>query len=415
VESHALAIFETREDHFNWDKYEQQSDLIEPLSDANKHRAKTGIRYLRVLLGEDFLQRAAEDGNSILAWYFLNAAPCARLSLIQLVEELRALEGAPNFNGLVARLKDGRKAEEALTVLDAAYKFSRVGFQVSFDPKHTNAGHKHIPDLKLFDCDSAEEVFVEVSRLRKGGHRELDSRTYHIVFQAVQNAISACPGAWDFDKPRVLPCVRVRVLKGLGDKDLIEVIGELRRLILEVPTINEYQEFTFKDAVEAAISPAHDHSKAKAWAAARKMRDNDLVEGPLIPLNEIPKARAKIVAELEQLPPDKPGVIVIPADESLLPWMYDPQEIVLGLAEELAFHPTLLCAMISHSFRAGELDPFVAKLGQHAFVRTEKPGFVTEHSIIVMNEAFGLPIAAGTLAKVRHAYFPPEAIGLRGA
>ena len=409
MESHALAIFQTREDHFNWDKYEQQSDLIEPLSDANKHLTKTGIRYLRVLLGEDFLQRAAKDGNSILAWYFLNAAPSARLSLIRLVEELKALEGSPNFNGLVARLKDGRRAEEALTVLDAAYKFSRVGFQVSFDPKNTNVGDNHVPDLKLFDCDSAEEVFVEVSQLRKGGHRELDSRTYHMIFQAVHDAISACPGAWDFTKPRVLPCVRVRVLKGLGDKDLIEVIGELKRLILEVATINKYKEFTFKDAVEAAISPAHDHSKAKAWATARKMRD-DLVEGPLIKLNEIAKVRGKIIAELEQLPPDKAGVIVIPADQSLLPWMYDPREIILEIADELTHHPTLLCAVISHSFNAGKLEPFVATLGQHALVRTEKPGFATEHSVIVMNEAFALPIAAGTLAKVRQAFLPPQAI-----
>ena len=413
MKPHALAIFETREDHMNWDKYEEQSDLIEQLSPVDRKRTKAGIRYLRALLGEDFLRRAGKDGNSILPWFFLNAAPCARLSLIQLVYELKAVEGFPNFNGLVARLKDGRKAEEALTVLDAAYKFSRVGFQVSFDPKNTNTGDRHVPDLKLFDCDSAEEVFVEVSRLRKGGHRELDSRTYHIVFQAVHDAIWACPAAWDFSKPRVLPCVRVRVLKGLGDKDLIEVIAELRGLILEVATINKYQEFTFKDAIEAAISPADDHSKAKAWAAARKMRD--IVEGPPIILNEIAKVRGKIVAEMEQLPPGKPGVIVIPADESLLPWVYDPRKIILEIADELTHHPTLLCAVISHSFSAGDLEPFVAALGQHALVRTEKPGFATEDSVIVMNEAFALPIAVSTREKVRQAFLPPEAIGMRGA
>jgi hypothetical protein len=43
----------------------------------------------------------------------------------------------------------------------------------------------------------AEEVFVEVSRVRKGGHRELNSRTYHIVSQAVDEAIQLCPGYWE--------------------------------------------------------------------------------------------------------------------------------------------------------------------------------------------------------------------------
>lgn len=409
----SLASLKTREDHVSWDKYDQQIDLIEQLGDADKQRAKEGIRYLQVLLGEYFLRLASEKGNRIFHWFFLNATAGARLSLIRFVEELKALEAAPNFKGLVARLKDGRRAEEALTVLDTAYKFWRVGFQVSFDPKNTNAGgigsgSARVPDLKIVDFESSEEVLVEVSRLRKGGHQELDSRTYYLIVQAVDDAIMSCPGAWDLNKPHVLPYVRV--LKGLGDKDLIEVIGELRRLIVEVGTINKYQEFAFKDAVEAAISPADDHSKAKAWAAARKMRD--LVEGPLIPLNEIAKARGKIVAELEQLPSDKPGVIVIPADESLLPWMYDPREIILEIADELTHHPTLLCAVISHSFNAGKLESFVATLGQHAFVRTEKPGFATEHSAIVMNEAFALPIAAGTLAKVRQAFLPPEAIGL---
>jgi hypothetical protein len=123
-------------------------------------------------------------------------------------------------------------------------------------------------------------------------------------------------------------------------------------------------------------------------------------------LNEIEKVRGKIIAELEQLPSDKPGVIVIPSDESLLPWMYDPREIILEVADELTHHPTLLCAVISHSFSAGKLEPFVATLGQHAFVGKEKPGFATEHSMMVMNKAFALPISAGTLAKVRQAFLP---------
>jgi hypothetical protein len=85
--------------------------------------------------------------HPIFHWFFLNATPDARLSLIRLAEELRLFESAPKFKGLVDRLKDSEQAPEALTVLDEAYKFSRVGFEVSFDPEVKSIGT--FPDLLL--------------------------------------------------------------------------------------------------------------------------------------------------------------------------------------------------------------------------------------------------------------------------
>jgi hypothetical protein len=36
--SHPLEIFETRNDHVSWDKYEEQIDLIEEVSEEEKLR-----------------------------------------------------------------------------------------------------------------------------------------------------------------------------------------------------------------------------------------------------------------------------------------------------------------------------------------------------------------------------------------
>jgi hypothetical protein len=47
MDTRPLAILKTREDHVNWDKYEQQVDLIEQLTSADKRRN----RYLRVYAG----------------------------------------------------------------------------------------------------------------------------------------------------------------------------------------------------------------------------------------------------------------------------------------------------------------------------------------------------------------------------
>ncbi len=39
----------------------------------------------------------------------------------------------------------------------------------------------------------------------------------------------------------------VRILKSLGEKDLIEAVGKIKDLILEAATTKQYLEFKFKD------------------------------------------------------------------------------------------------------------------------------------------------------------------------
>lgn len=123
-------VFENEDDFVSWDKYREQLDLIE-LAEADRSRARRSISYLRKLLGEGFLQIARQQGNPLLSWFFMNAAPRARLSLIAFAEALEALEKGVKFDGLAARIKDAGRVEEALTVLDAAYKFLSAGFGVS--------------------------------------------------------------------------------------------------------------------------------------------------------------------------------------------------------------------------------------------------------------------------------------------
>ncbi len=328
-----LEIFKTRDDHFAWDLYVKQVELIEQLSDAEKYRARDAVRYMRLLLGEDFLQRAVTEGNPIFLWFFRNAVPTARLELIRLTQQLKTFESVSGFKGLVSRLKNTEQAAEGLTVLDAAHKFWRASFAVSFDPKIINLGRigssgEKFPDLKVRDSENNQEIYVEVSRLRKGGHHELSSRTYLVIFQVVHEAILSGPEAWeDITNPRYVKPY-VRILKALGDNDLMEVVNKIRELVAEVRSSKKYLEFVYKDAVEMAISPVDDHTRADAWAAERNMKD--LIEAPLIHLDEISKAKGKIINELEQLPPDKPGIIVIPASENLLMFVYDPREIILN-------------------------------------------------------------------------------------
>ncbi len=396
--SNPLSIFETRDDHFSWDKYEEQIDLIEGLSDDEKMRALVGIRYLRALLGEDFLRCAAVEHNPIYSWFFSNAAPHARRSLILLAEELRSFEDAGGFKGLVARLKDAEKAPEALSVLGAASNFARAGFIVAFDPVVRTTGK--VPDLLVIDLDNGEEIYVEVSRLRRGGLQELNSYTYRVICEEVHTAIWSCADADDLTKPHVLP--HARILRSISLRELPEVVKQIRVAIVETATRNEYHELKVRDILEMAVSAAHDHSKAKAWAAERGMRE--LVEAPPIDLSrELRKATDKINNELDQLPADKPGIIAIPTSENMLFFAFHPYQIIIEIAEEARYHPNLVCAALFHTVMDGHQEPRVSTLGDHALV-TRMNELSTERTAFVMNENFGLRLSASTIEKVRNAF-----------
>src|ERR1051325_699326 len=99
MDKNPFEVFKTEADYVSWDKYDEQLDLIE-LTDAHRDRARRAISYLRKLLGEDFLQIAGRQGNPVFHWFFMNAAPPARLSLISFAESLEALEKADKFSHL---------------------------------------------------------------------------------------------------------------------------------------------------------------------------------------------------------------------------------------------------------------------------------------------------------------------------
>jgi hypothetical protein len=399
-----VSIFKTWQDYTSWAKYEAQNELITDLTDDERRRATTGIRCLRSWLGEDFLKHAAIDGNPIFFWFFRNSAPHARRSLIRLTEKLTRFQDATGFGTLISRLKNRDKSAEALTVIGTAANFSRVGFVVSFDPKLKDTGK--VPDLLLLDPDSGQEIYVEVSRLRKGGLQELNSQVHNAIFTGVLDAVWSVSNAGDVTTLHVLPYVHI--LECISLKELPRVLERIREAIFETARSHEYRELKIGTLVELAVSPANDHSKAKAWANERKMRD--LVEAPPIDLdNELTKAIGKVRKELDQLPTDKPGIIAIPTSENMLFFAFHPQEIISEIAGEARYHPNLLCVALSHSVMDGNHESSVASLGDHAFATT-RHDLSTERTALVMNESFSLPLSESTIARVRKAFLSGSAV-----
>lgn len=399
-------IFRSEEDYFDWDKYYEQLDQIK-LSDIDRVRAREALRYLRGLLGEDFLRNSREKGHPLLS-DFLNAAPRVRLQMIALAEALKSLSKADKFDDLLKRIKHPGTCAEALSVLDAAYKFLRAGFTVSFEPV-VNIPNKvgvirpKRPDFKVKDNETGEEIFVEVSRLRAGLKQNRINRTYHVIFHAIRRAMRSDPEDWEnLSAPKlILPYAKIH--REMDEQEIKQAIDQINELISRVRSTGQFEELTIGDAIEVAVSPRHDHEPAKQWSAARNMKD--LVEGPLIDTDEVHRAKVKLREKAEQIPKDKPGIIVVPTNENLLFWVYDVRYVIAELAAELRKYPNLLGMALSLEFLgSGQEGSVATTLDQHLIVSKTREDFSTEHSMLLRNEACGLPVCDSTLEKVRQAF-----------
>src|ERR1041384_5194713 len=121
-------IFTMHSDRWDWEKYLEQTNLLD-LNDAEKQRLRDSYLYLRRFLGDGFLRRAEHEGNPIF-WYFTDASTSAKRSLMKLVAALEALEQCANFrvirNDIRRRLKtdnDRERLMEKMSTVRVAHRF----------------------------------------------------------------------------------------------------------------------------------------------------------------------------------------------------------------------------------------------------------------------------------------------------
>lgn len=398
-------MFKGFESYRIWDNYVLQCDAIEELTPEQRRDACEAISHLREVFGEDFLHKAFTDhpilGHPVpthpLTRPLMDAAPRHKLWLIHFVAALKTLSGAANFGGLLDRLRDPEEYAEGMTVLEVGYKFSQSGFAVDFDPsvevRNSYGGSRaKVPDLKITDRETAEEIIVEVSRLRTSEQQHQTSRTYDVFF----NLLHRHP--WTTHMLSY-----ARVTQTLDEDELMEAVERVKTLIEEARSSGQFHELTVEGVFEVGVAPEAEWERVRTWAAERGIKDT--LEGPVIPLNEVWRARGKLRKELKQLPDDRPGIIVLPAHENLLFFTYDIRHIIAELAEEVRRHPKLLCAVLLHNFVAGgDEDAVIAEAGRHTLIHKIRVDWSTEQTLIVVNESCAHRLSDVTTEKVEDAF-----------
>lgn len=401
----AYEIFKNEEDWADWDKYVQITDALPGLTDEQKERGRKAFEYLRKpeVLGENFLAR---NNKHPLYDHFAGIAAWTR-KIKQLTRFAKAWEALREADGFSKAVKNEivsgkHKFTERMSVLELAFKFLNVGFSPSFDQKVTVFKPRGMtrrllpfqttPDLALLNEETDEKIFVEVSALSFGELKERAGRTYHRIFDLLTNG-----ALWRGD---LFP--RARINRILSDEELKELVAKVQATIDDARSSNEFRVMEIEGTIEMCIAPRHEAERADLWASERGIEEIP-VEGPSYSPYDPIRLKNAIRHEQEQLPADKPGMVIITADWSLLFFAHGYGEIVSSLDEALSKYPKLLGIIVSHTYQGGEEREFAVTDGRHTFVRRDTDE-VTEETVIAINQSCNFNVSTSTLERIQAAF-----------
>jgi len=368
---------------WNWDYWIQDSQLLEGLSAFEKREVERAFLFLRKELGENFLELAFNNRHPI-CWYIVNRAPWARKWITWFAEALKALKNAENYSSLLERIKDPLKFNEAIAVLEFAYKFSKNDFKVVIDPSIEFFEKRKKPDLKITDQDKQDELFIEISRL-------IESETEKRAFETLRRITDVL---W-----REVPffVYSGRVYKILSKRHLEEVCRKVEELIKKVKQSRLFQELTIDNVIEIGIAPVDDVTHLEEWASDRGLKIG-FFEGPSFEIDEIRRIRAKIRKEQEQLPNNYPNILIISVRNfNLLSRNID--KAISELEEEVYEYPHLLFVIIQgKQLGLGEDRSFMK--GQHVYIEKTTSYHTVEKFIVLLNRFCDYKVSPSVITKV---------------
>jgi hypothetical protein len=373
------------EDYKSWDKLVQHCNEIEGLTDLEKEKAKRAFLYLKQEFGEQFLEQVFVDPHPF-GFNIINTAPWTRKWITWFAEAMKSLRDSDGFGSLLKRLKDKDRYVEAESVLEVAYKLSRAGLRVAFDPQAPE--NRKIPDLRINNEEKSEELFVEISIQRESMARTKSMTTMNAITRPLWSSF-----------PFLNYCGIIH--KTLSEKHLADVSREVEKAVERVKAQDAFQELVIEGTLELGLSPNKDRDVLEKWASSRGIKTGELI-GPGIDENELHRIKMKIQKEQNQLPRSGPNILVI-NDTNLFFGLRDARTVIGELEECIYEFPHLLFAIVTGSSLGGPESMTLMK-DQHVFVKKTRYDAVVEQSMIFLNRYCSFNISPATISKVYLAF-----------
>lgn len=385
------------EDWTDWDKLIVQCNDYTELTAFEIEKTKRGLLFLKQEFGDGFLKQSLEglhpdslkpDKVHPLISYFMNSAPWTRIWITRFSEKLQAVKYAEGYSDLLKRLCDNEKFFEALSVLEVGYKFSETGFNIVFDP--IDKSFKKIPDLKLTNNETKEELFVEVSIQYLSANRTKAIRN----FFEIHELLSPFEGL----------TYSGRILKILSDRHLNEVSAIVKNKIEFAKKYNSFQELVIDGVIELAIAPQKDKELLEKWCKSRAL-EYGTFSGPPVNIDDIPRTKQKIEREQHQLPKNFPNIIVV-ENNDLFRGIPEIKKEMSELEECLYEFPNLVCFIAIGFLECHDIaiqDQMLMN-DQHIFIRRLRNDATMEQCMILLNRYCDFHLSPGTLSKIYLAF-----------
>jgi len=389
-----LRISGKPEDWTKWEKLIQQTDTCKELTDIEKEKAKYALLFLKQEFGEKFLEDAfekahPEESHPLLS-YTVNSAPWTRKWLTRFSDALKSLKDVDGYSGLLKRLMDKKGFLEAESVLWVAYKLRKAGFKIVIDPLIVS--NRRVPDLKIINEDTKEEVFIEISIQKQSTTTEKASITFDTFFYELSGII--------FD--HLTYCGRI--LKVLSDRHMSDVLKEVKDKIEKAKKEQSFQELIIEDTIELAIAPQKDANVLEIWAKSRGIKTGTF-SGPPINVDEVRRTKATIQREQQQLPRTSPNILVI-ENGNLFRSRQGVRRAMNELEECLYDFPKLLFFIINDRYEGETLveqnETFMKN--QHIFTRRVIDEYNLEQAIVLLNRYCDFNVSPSTISKVYLAF-----------
>lgn len=354
-------------------KWENHIDYItesDSLTDDEKQEILDGLAKLRNIFTDAWLWQAVEDRHP-LVWYITNYAPWSQSWLAELGRRLDFIAFLPQFDELENRLLNPKEYAGAIAELDMAYKLTNAGFEVELYPQ---VGEKK-SDMKALINE--KEVYIEITNLQPTLKSIKASETFdQITFP------------YTFNHDVIIQC---QIHKILSKPHINELRVKIEKAIAEVKETQDYVYIGEPNVIDYLILHRSKENDLDSLVSKYGMKRE--ISGPSFSVDDVRRLENKIWGKINQLPKDKPSVIVIYGNITYFSGKAEEyySEIASDIEEVIYSHNNLIAGVIIGEEAGMRETDIVLQRPNFTFIRDTYCHLLSQSILIISNRYSDIP------------------------
>lgn len=377
-----LTIPDKYEKIFQWEYQISQCDDID-LSKLDKEEAKRAFRYLKKELGENFLKEALLTGHPLIGM-IINTAPWTRRWFITFAQSLKNLKEQENYEDLLKRIINSKTFEEASSVFEIARRFAMGGFKCHFHDKIEINSRQKFPDIKLTCQDTNEEIYCEITALKKSRNENEANERNKKIFDTILSA-----------RPFMHTCCRLFKVLSIKRSDVI--VSKIKETIVKANDENSFQKLIIDGVIIFGVAPEADKMILEEWASQNNLKIGHL-EGSPLNIDPIYRVKRKIFDKQLQLPTDFANILIIYCSD-LFFYSKDIKITISELEESIYDFKHILAVVIVGGYIGNTGEEVIMK-DQHIYFKKVEEGFRTQEFLVLLNGYCEFKISPSLISKI---------------